>query len=281
MASTDSPFALQFDPAEVVAVDGPRVRAGHVGRGLAAERLVLPRIDGPADAPPAPHDTTALRAAAEAPPQRFTEEELSTALAAARDEARRETEAKVRAAVTASIEHREAEALETIARRLAESQATYDAHIADCARHGRDLGLALARAIIPRALARAPLADIEAMLFDLVPRLHGQPRLELRVAPDLVEAGRAALTRLAETADYRGTIEVVADATLQEGDARLGWHHGAAERSLARLEAETAALIETCLPGDEPDTDPAASGGDTETHRPTVADAVREEMSDD
>ena len=280
MASTESPFALQFDPAEVVAVDGPRARAGQIG-GLAAERLVLPHIDGPADA--APDDTTAPPAAAEAQPPRFTEDELSAALAAARDEARRETEAKVRAATTASIEHRQAEALATIARRLGESQAAYDARIAGCARHGRDLGLALARAIIPRALARAPLADIEAMLFDLVPRLHGQPRLELRVSPDLVEAGRATLARVAQTADYQGAIEVVADAALHDGDARLDWHHGAAERSLARLETETAALIEACLPGDEPDTGPAAaaSGGDTEAHRSSVSDTAREEMSDD
>lgn len=119
------------------------------------------------------------------------------------------------------------------------------------------------------------------MLVDLVPRLHGQPRLELRVSPDLVEAARAVLTSVARTADYRGAMEVVADAALHVGDARLAWHQGAAERSLARIEAETAALIEACLPASEPDPAIAAPVDDAEPHRPAEAGAAREEVSDE
>lgn len=253
-------------------MDGPRPRAGRIGR-TAGERLVLPRIDQADDAAPTPDG-----AAAEASAPRFTQEELDAALAAARDEAYREAETKTRAALAAETQQREATALEAIARALGQSQAAYDAWIAGCAQQSRDLGLALARAIVPRALARAPLADIEAMLTELVPRLHGQPELELRLAPDLVEAGRAALANAARSADYRGAIEVVADADLADGDARLGWHRGAAERSLARLEAEAAAVIEACLPAEDEDLPSAPA---IQVQGPADAGARREERSDE
>jgi len=285
MAGAYSPFAQQFDPAEVVTVDGPRAHTGRIAAGRAGERLVLPRIDGDeaVDAAPVADEVAAPPEPPEAPAPGITEEELEAARTAAREEAYREAEAATRAALTASIEQRTAAALEAIARALAESQAAYAAQVAGCARQSRDLGLALGRAIVPRALAHAPLADIEAMLLELVPRLKAQPRLELRLAPDLVEAGRAALMRVADTADYRGSIEVAADPALADGDARLAWHQGVAERSLARIEAEATALIEVCLPGDEPDAGPLVAGqaAHTPAHGAAEAGATREETSDE
>jgi hypothetical protein len=112
----------------------------------------------------------------------------------------------------------------------------------------RDLALALARALVPRALERQPLADTEAMLRDLLVRLEQQPRLTLALPPALVDAGRRTLAAIAAEAGYRGELVVEPDQTLGAGDARLSWRGGSAERDLAELEREAIALIDAWLP---------------------------------
>jgi hypothetical protein len=111
----------------------------------------------------------------------------------------------------------------------------------------RDLALAVARALVARALARQPLADVEAMFGEVLVRLEGMPWLELRLPPSLADAGQAALARAAEEAGYRGELRVIPDAKLGPGDARLAWQDGAAERDLAGLEAEVTVLVDAWL----------------------------------
>lgn len=236
----------QFDPFEVVTVDGPRPGGRRrVLRAPAGAPFPLPPLDTEATgtAPEAAEDATNAPA--------FSEDELNAAVAAARHEAEEATRTAVEAEMNATIEKRQADACAAIARALAAGQAEYDATVKAYARQSHELGLALARAIVPRALAEAPLADIEAMLEDVVPRLHGQPALELRLAPDLVEGGRGVLARVAEAAGYGGAIEVVADPALGDGDARLCWREGVAERDIEHIEAEAVRLVEACLPADE------------------------------
>lgn len=182
------------------------------------------------------------------PPPTFGEAELAAAVAAAREEAQAETEAEVRAAMGASQAERQAQALERIAAQLEARQAALDHALAGRATASREVALALANALASRALARQPLADVEAMLRDLVVRLEGQPRLELHLPPALVERGTALLAEVAGHAGYRGELSVEADPTLAPGDARLCWQDGTAERSVAQLEREVAAVVDAWLP---------------------------------
>lgn len=195
-----------------------------------------------------PGEPEAAGAVCAPPAATFSEAELEAALATARAEAAAASEASVRADLEAGMAARQAAALERIAAGLAAHQAALDRAIAVRASASRDLALALARALVPRALERQPLADVEAMLRDLLVRLEGQPRLTLALPPALAEAGHRLLLESAANAGYRGELVVEPEAQLGPGDARLSWPGGNAERDLGSLEREAIALIDAWLP---------------------------------
>ncbi len=239
------PFDLRLDAGAGRMVGGVR-RGARRARDQATSRFSYPPLEAPA--PPVPPSLP--RAAPEPPPPSptFSEEDLRGAVEAARREAGAAAEAAVRSEMLASLEHRQAETLSAISERLAASREVLERTLAARAGASRDLALAVARALVAKALARQPLADIEAMFRELVVRLEGMPWLELRLPPGLLDAGQAALARAADEADYRGELRVIPDARLGPGDARLIWQDGAAERDLASLEAEVGALVDAWLP---------------------------------
>lgn len=233
-------FVEPFD-GDATVVRRARRRAG-TALATAATRFCYPELAPPATppAPPAP----------EAPARTFSEDELARALEAARREASIETAATVRAELAASLEHREAQALGALAAQLAAAGSALEQTLAARTDASRELALALARALVPRALALQPLADVEAMLQSLVLRLEGQPWLEVGLPPALAAAGEAALARVAAEAGYRGALRVLPEPGLGPGDARVRWQEGGAERDLARIEAEAAALVDAWLPNE-------------------------------
>jgi flagellar assembly protein FliH len=239
-------FDLQLDDGA-----GPIV-GGAPRRSRPARSKVTIRFDyPPLGAPGAPERPAAPTVTPQPPPPpTFSEAELRAAVEAARQEAAAAAAASVRSEMLASLERRQADALSGLSERLAASQDKLEHMIAARAGASRELALALARTLAGGALARQPLADVETMLRELVVRLEGMPWLELRLAPDLLEAGQAALARAAEEADYAGELRVIADPKLGPGEARLSWQDGAAERGLVSLEAEVIALVEAWLPAD-------------------------------
>jgi flagellar assembly protein FliH len=234
-------FERRFDRAgpPVIAGAVARPRCGPAGAGAAPfdfpslQRSGAPDAVGPHPAPPAPT---------------FSEADLRAAVAAAVAEAEAATEARVCAELEAGIAARQTAALERIAADLAAHRTAFERWLAARATASRDLALALARALVPRALERQPLADIEAMLRDLLGRLEEEPRLTLALPPDLAEDGRQLFAQLAAQAGYRGELLVEPDPTLDAGDARLSWRGGSAERDLAALEREAIALVDAWLP---------------------------------
>ena len=236
--ATRSLFAEQFEDAAVVR----RAHRRGAPSTAAATRFCYPELE-PAAPPRA-------RPAPQAPPPTFSEDELAGALESARREAALEAAATVRRELAASVEHRQAQALGAIAAQLAAAGSALERTLAARTEASRDLALALARALVPRALALQPLADVEAMLRSLVRRLEDQPWLEVGLPPELVQAGEAALAQVAAAAGYQGGLRVLPEPDLGPGDARVRGQEGAAERDLARLEAEAAALVEAWLPDD-------------------------------
>jgi len=247
------PFDERFDAAPGAVVRSPlRAARGPLCAGGAVPFRPPPFDEAADPAPEPPPDV------AEPPPPTFTQAELDAAV----ERAHAEAEEATRRALEAAIEQRRTEALEAIGHQLATAEADYQKCLTARAAASRELALALARALVPRALARAPLADIEEMLRDLLGRLEGRPRLELALPPDLVAEGRELLNTLATEAGYEGEHEVVHDPSLGPGSARLRWQGGAAVRDLGEIEAEVRALAEAWLPGtDGPDGGPGADAG--------------------
>ncbi len=231
-SATEPRLAAQPPRPQGVGADGP-ARASTVGQFCFPE---LTRANGP-ETPPPP-----------AAPPTMTLSEHEERLAAAQTAAADAAEAAARQAMAATIEHRLAAAMERLGHDLAAAQAAFAEHLRARATASRELALALAGVLVPRALEQAPLADLEAMLTTLLPKLEALPALRLRLPPALLPLAEPRLRRLIERAGYQGDLQLVADPELGPGDAKLIWQDGMACRDLAALERELQPLIDAWWP---------------------------------
>ena len=111
------------------------------------------------------------------------------------------------------------------------------------------LALACARKIADAALRHFPEAPIVAALESLAREVEAQPRIFVRVSPELEERTQQALENVATQIGYQGQIVARADGamapaafTFDWGDGRAAFDpQGAAERVAEALEAAIAA----------------------------------------
>ncbi|NBB69885.1 MAG: hypothetical protein GVY33_06115, partial [Alphaproteobacteria bacterium] len=137
------------------------------------------------------------------------------------------------------------------AQRLARAEATLaDALARDLAArahgHAHDAELiaalvgTIAAHVVPRAVAAAPLDDLEAELPALLARLEGRERVTVAVHPELQPALAARLDEVTAAAGFTGTLAVDGDDGLALGDAVVRWPAGEAARRVdARIEEAT------------------------------------------
>lgn len=125
------------------------------------------------------------------------------------------------------------------------------------------------RKLLPHCPEDYAAREISALVQALLPSLANQPRLVVRVGPSLSGATRRVLDGMAERSGFDGRIVVLDDHGLGEGEARVEWADGGAERNTSRLWAEVDALVERNiprfsraealeLPEPEPEPEPAA-----------------------
>jgi flagellar assembly protein FliH len=232
----------EFDLADVTVAGRPSIRHGRLASGPTA-RYAPATFDRPrcaeraAETTPEPAPETTSEPTGQPAPS-LTPADLEAAVAEARAEAVSATASRVRAELEASLKAREVLALEALGRQLDERQAAYLGALAELRDEAREVILEVARAVAPGAFARAPLANVERLLEELVPSLDAQPRLELKLAPGLAAAGREGLARIAAASGFQGEIVVEPDPSMAPGDARLSWQGGAAERSTQTLTEE-------------------------------------------
>ncbi len=108
------------------------------------------------------------------------------------------------------------------------------------------LALAIGRKIAGIALARQPLAEIEAMVAQCLTDMdesRAAARVVIRCA-ESVSAGLAEhMTALTTRLGFPGKVVVLAEATMADTDCRVEWADGGAERSQTEIEARVADSI--------------------------------------
>jgi flagellar assembly protein FliH len=168
-------------------------------------------------------------------------------LEAARNEAYADGESAGRAAAVAATETRIAGTLDLLG-------SSVGALIADRASMLRGIetqALELLRAVLQKAVPalcrKDPLAEIEALVAASLEEVHGEPRLVLRVNDALFDAVQARLAAMIQAGAFAGKTILLADAALAEGDARVEWADGGAERDTRRLATEIDAIFARAL----------------------------------
>lgn len=230
-------FDLTFDDvdATLLRLDRERMRAPSLAHGGApAVFAEFGADDGEAEAPAAEPE---VEPPAETP-RLIPEEEHQSLLNAARETARADAEARLTKAFEKALEVRVAAALEDLSHRLGDIGSNLQTAAEADRGEAIAIGLHISHALVPKALACAPTADVEAMLQELLPHLQTEPTLRLALAPEFVGPVREHLEDVITRSGYRGAFVIEDDPSLAPGDARLEWTEGRALRSLSWLENE-------------------------------------------
>lgn len=157
-------------------------------------------------------------------------EDHEAALKKAETSAFRRGEAEGRKAARNAETARLSAAVESLGARLAEALAQADVRAVTAEREGVALALALARKIAGAAVARAPMAEIEAAAEACFLELRQAPHVAVRVSPEAVEPVRETLASMAHERGFAGRLIVLGDPEVAKGDVRLEWADGGVVR---------------------------------------------------
>jgi flagellar assembly protein FliH len=155
---------------------------------------------------------------------------------------RKECVAQGKADKEAAAQALQAQMLGAIAHSLTTLISQFDGAVTSMRQESAQLALAVGRKLAEHALAAYPLQEVQTLLADCLHKMHAEPRLVVRLAPDNAEAVRTEIDRLCETQGFAGRVIVIAEPSLRNADCRIEWADGGIERDTAA----TFAAIEQC-----------------------------------
>ena len=230
------------------------------GRDFAQEpakpaREAAPEPQPAADAPPEPEPE---------PAPTHSEEALEAARAQAHAEGhaaglaegRQAAEAEAEQALTAALD-RLAAGLETLVAGEAKAREARD-------RETLDLCVGLLRRLFPALARKHGQSEIEQVFQDALERLRDEPRVVVRCADRHLDGLKERVDGLAARLGFEGRVVLLADETMQPGDARVEWADGGVERDSERLWQDVERAVERALA-------PPAPARETETAAPAGA----------
>lgn len=116
------------------------------------------------------------------------------------------------------------------------------------------LALAAARKIAGAALDRFPGAEVERLVAECLDAMPHDPRIVVRVAPEVVEALKPRTDALLAERGFAGRLVLVAESALSRADARIEWTDGGLETSADAIADGIANRIASHLAGTAPGT---------------------------
>jgi flagellar assembly protein FliH len=233
----------------------------------------------------------AAQAAAEPPPPSYSQEDLNQAAA---DSFQRGVE-QGRAEAMTGIEQRLADSWQTVGDRFRQLQGAHQAALETLSAEVTELAYTMVRQLSPTVAKTGGMLEIEAMIAEVFSSLRDEPRIRVRVHPDLIEQVRARMSEIATDNAFEGQITVRPEPELSEGDCRLEWSEGGAERLQVEIWRRMAGALERMLghpprertapkelpeelpenPGDETKADLPAEDQQDEDQQDSASPAVR------
>jgi flagellar assembly protein FliH len=142
-----------------------------------------------------------------------------------------------------SIEARIAESLDRALEELDALFAAHDEAVTRAQREAISVAVAVAGKLFPALNEKHGLDEVTEVVQSALATLTDEPRVIIRVAPELAESLRARVERVIQSRGLRGDAEVLADADVAHGDCRLAWSDGASERNAAGLKANIEEIV--------------------------------------
>jgi flagellar assembly protein FliH len=164
-----------------------------------------------------------------------TQEELDAMLSRARHDGMKMGQVRAAEQIAAAVEQ-----LCTV---VQQSMNSAQSQIEDLRREAASLALVAAKKLALHAVTALPEADVEDALRGAIHQAISEPRIVLRAAPAVVAALKEKLDELAQETGYEGRIVATPEATMKDGDCRIEWRGGGAERSMNHLEEAIGEVI--------------------------------------
>ena len=190
-----------------------------------------------------PQGPVAVRFGRNPPEPAITRAELEAACAAARQEGHQAGFAEA----SAGAETRLAGATEALASGLASLIARVDEIRREAEADAVELLRLVTAKAVPALARKAPIVELEAMVSDCLREAAEEPRIVLRVAPDLFDSMRERLEAIAQSHGFAGKFVLLVDEAIGPADGRLEWADGGAERNVARIARELDAALARAL----------------------------------
>ena len=124
---------------------------------------------------------------------------------------------------------------ELLARSQNDSQAAFAAAV--------DFAMAVCRKAVPALSERHAIGEIAALLEKNFRFLKDEPKISLRLNPQLADRIKPMLAALVKRESFGGQIAVVRDDSLPVGDCRIEWKNGGLERKTQDVLNQTEELL--------------------------------------
>jgi flagellar assembly protein FliH len=162
--------------------------------------------------------------------------ESRSTLAAVEAEAFRRGHAAGEAEANARIERRLAAALGQAAERIADLAKKFATLEDRLENEAVEVAVAIANKLAPALIAREPLAEIEALVVDVLAHVRSAPHLAVRVNEDLLELAGGRLKQIADEHGFGGRLVLLPAPELKPDEVRIEWADGGIARERAAIE---------------------------------------------
>lgn len=177
------------------------------------------------------------------PPPTFSEEELE----AARQEGYAAGEEAGRSEAYASIEQMSAMTTETIAQQMAHMADTHRKAMQSVQDGAIRIAVAIAKRLVPSLAEDAKMKEVEDVARETLTLVRDESRVIVHVSDTMIETVEPTVMDVARQVGFDGTVRVIGDTSLTEGDCRIEWSGGGAERVQAKVWEEIDRAIDRYL----------------------------------
>jgi flagellar assembly protein FliH len=164
-------------------------------------------------------------------------------LAAVESEAFKRGHAAGEAEANARIERRVGTVIGHSAERIGELAKKFAALEARLETEAVEVAIAIARKLAPALIAREPVAEIEALVVDVLSHVRSAPHVVVRMAEDLLEPAGNRLKQIADQRGFANRLVLLPAQDLKPDEVRVEWADGGVERDRDAIEARISEAV--------------------------------------
>jgi flagellar assembly protein FliH len=106
---------------------------------------------------------------------------------------------------------------------------------------------AITKKSFPSINAEHGVHEIEQLIRQILNQILEEPRVKIQVHPSLTEQVSERLNELSTDTHFEGRVHIMADEAIEQGDCRIDWSNGGAERNLENVMREVDVIINANL----------------------------------